>query len=171
MGVTIHFEGNLKSPADFDNIVNTAKLFAETYGLDFSIFQEENKVLERVKDEQPWDYQGATKGLVINLPSCDPVNLEFDENNHVQEFCKTQFALVSIHILVIDLLRQIEPYFETLKVVDEGEYWESGDLPALQQNLDACFHAIEDAKQKDKSLSGPYRLSNGRIVDLLSDHD
>ncbi len=85
----------------------------------------------------------------------------------MQQYCKTQFADVSVHLLVIDLLRQVEPFFHNFQVVDEGEYWETGDINNLQQHLDYCFRAIADTKKENPTLEGPFRLNNGRIVDLM----
>ena len=40
-------------------------------------------------------------------------------------------------------------------------------MAILQKHIDACFEAIEEAKQEDKSLEGPFRLNTGRIIDLM----
>ena len=86
------------------------------------MFEEENKVLERVKDEQDWNYEGPTKGIQLQPDeNCEPLILEIDENLYLQEYCKTQFADLSVHILIIDLLRQIQFYFENL-TVDSFQY-------------------------------------------------
>ena len=168
MGVTIHFEGQLSSPKDFDKVIENSRKFAESNGLEYFLIQEENKLLQRVKDEKDWDYEGPTKGIQIQADeNSDPLILEFDENLYLQEYCKTQFANISVHILIIDLLRQIQAFFVMLKVEDEGEYWETSDITILQKNLDNCFQAIEDAKNENSKLDGPFRLGNGRIVDLM----
>lgn len=52
------------------------------------------------------------KGIVVNLhEDCDPVRLEFDHDLYLQEFTKTQFAGVQIHIHVLKLLKAIQPFF------------------------------------------------------------
>lgn len=168
MGVTIHFEGQLSSANEFHKVIESAQRFAEINGLEHFFFEEENKLLQRVKEEQDWDYEGPTKGIQIQPDdNSDPLVLEFDKNLYLQEYCKTQFADISVHILIIELLRQIQPYFTTIKVEDEGEYWETSDINILQQHLDNCFQAIEDAKNENSKLDGPFRLQNGRIVDLI----
>ena len=122
MGVTIHFEGQLSSSNEFDKVIEIAKTFAESNGLEYFLFQEENKLLQRVKEEQNWDYEGPTRGIQIQPDeNSDPLVLEFDKNLYLQEYCKTQFADVSVHILIVDLLRQVQPFFTTLTVEDEGE--------------------------------------------------
>jgi len=171
MGVTIHFEGQLKSAEAFEKVIDMAKRFSEENGLDYFLFQEDSKVLQRVKDEQDWDYEGPTKGIKIQPDqNSDPLLLEFDENLYLQEFCKTQFADVSVHILIVELLKKIEPFFQKLVIEDEGEFWESSDITLLQTHINSCFKAIEDAKRENSKLDGPYRLKDGRIADLLEEH-
>lgn len=87
----------------------------------------------------------------------------------MQEFCKTQFADISVHVLIIDLLKQIEPYFDNLIVEDEGEYWETSDVNLLQQHIDTCNRVSEEMKKENSKMNGPFRLENGRIVDLMED--
>lgn len=169
MGVTIHFKGNLKSDTDFDELIKVAKNFAESNKMNFNLFEEPHKILQRVRNEMDWDYEGLTRGVRIQPnENSDPLLLEFDKDNYIQEYCKTQFVEKEIHIKIIGLLRQIKPYFQELSVIDEGEYWDSNDPNLLQQHLDDCFYAIEEAKKEDESLSGPYRVEGNRIVDLIS---
>ena len=169
MGVTIHFEGKLKSQNSFEKVIDIAREFALSNDMTFKLFEEDNKLLERVKDEKDWDYQGPTKGILIHPDeNSDPLNIEFDKDLYIQEYCKTQFSDISIHIVVVELLGQIEPYFDILKVDDEGEYWDTSDIVILQNHLDNCFKAIDDAKKENTALQGPFRLDNGRIIDLMS---
>jgi hypothetical protein len=112
-------KGNFLLQTIFDKVSNVAKNFAERNRWKYFEFQEDSKLLERVKDEKDWNYEGSTKGLQLqpDLDS-DPLILEFDEDLYVQEFCKTQFADINIHVLIIDLLKQIQPYFDNL-IVEE----------------------------------------------------
>jgi len=167
MGVTIHFEGSLKSRQAFDELADIAIKFANERQFAVSTFHEDNKLLQRVRNEQDWDYQGPTDGILIHASeACDPINLEFDENLHLQEYCKTQFAGCEIHILICALLRLIEPFFANLQVYDEAEYWETGDRSILETHLEKVFEMIEEAKNENGKLDGPFRV-NGRIVDLI----
>jgi hypothetical protein len=168
MGVTIHFEGALSSEESYDSVMAIATKMAEENGWEHAWIQEENKLLSRVKDEADWDYEGPVKGVQIQPDAnTDPLILEFDENLYVQEYCKTQFADIEVHIRVVELLRQIEPYFVNLSVIDEGEYWESSDINRLQELIDDCFDLIEQAKKENPKLDGPFRYGNGRIIDLM----
>ena len=168
MGVTIHFEGQLKSENDYNKLLQTAVSFAETNNMPYSLIAEENKLLERVKDEDNWDYQGPVKGIKIQPnENADPLWLEFDGNLYVQDFCKTQFAPLAIHVKIIELFEKIETAFVELSVEDEGEFWHTHDLDLLSKHLDECFEQMEKAKQTNAKVSGPYRFENGRIYDLI----
>ncbi len=167
MGVTIHFEGRLKSEEDYDDVMAKATDFAKQNKMDYKQIEEDEKLLRRVRNQEDWDYNGATKGIRIEpAENCDPFNLEFDADNYIQEYCKTQFADINIHISIIDFLKTLQPNFEDLKVVDEGEYWETGNKETLINHIKTCFHQMEWAKENDPNLDGPFIVGDGRIADL-----
>ncbi|MFT3796474.1 hypothetical protein [Flavobacterium sp.] len=168
MGVTIHFDGKLKSENDYKTVVEFAIKFAEQNKMDFNLFEEADKLLLRVKDEQDWDYQGFVRGIRIQPhENSDPLNLEFDKDNYIQEYCKTQFADTETHVKLINFLKSIQSNFEQLHVYDEGEYWETQSEEILENHIKTCFHQIELAKQNDETLDGPFRIADGRIADLM----
>lgn len=168
MGLTINFEGQLNSTSDFNKILEVAQEYADKHEMPYLLFEEENKLLLRVKEYKDWDYKGLTRGIRIQPhESSDPLNLEFDKDYIIQEYCKTQFAGAETHIKIVEILRLIEPYFDWLEVNDEGEYWETNNLEILQCHIDKCFEIIEKEIQENKHLSGPYRIADGRIVDLM----
>ena len=168
MGVTINYEGKLKSEQSYEQLVDVSVAFAIKNGMPFEQFALNQKRLERVANEEDWNYDGPVKGIKI-LPSedCEPLWLEFDENLIIQDFCKTQFAGKEIHIAIIELFDALSQYFSELIIIDEGEYWETRDAGRLQELIDECFELMDSAKNKDKKLSGPFRLEDGRIVDLM----
>lgn len=171
MGVTIHFEGRLNSERDFNDLIRRAEEFAAKNHWKYEIFTNEHKLLLRVaeNEDEDWEYEGPTKGISIQIePDCDHLNLEFDSDHYIQEYCKTQFTHIEVHIAIVEFFRQIEQYFDVLEVDDEGEYWDTENQLLLQENLEACFRAIENAKRKDSNLQGPLRLENGRMIDLMS---
>lgn len=170
MGVTIHFEGKLKSDNDFDTVMVKATKFAQSNNMPYNNFSETFKKLCRIKDEHNWDYEGPTKGIKIQPnENSDPLWLEFDEDNYIQEYCKTQFAGIETHLQIISLLKEIQPHFISLQVKDEGEYWDTQDKKLLQEWLNNYFEAAENAKAKNPKLNGPYRLGEGRLIDLMED--
>ena len=168
MGVTIHFEGKLKSEDSYQQLIEMSVDFATKNKMTFEQFALSQKRLERVANEEEWNYDGPVKGIKI-LPSenCEPLWLEFDENLIIQDFCKTQFARGMVHIQIVTLLDLVSNCFDNLSVIDEGEYWETRNAERLQELLDESFKLIENAKDKDETLSGPFRMEDGRIIDLM----
>ncbi|GHN01659.1 hypothetical protein WSM22_31480 [Cytophagales bacterium WSM2-2] len=168
MGVTIHFEGKLKSQKDFDEVIEKAIDFAKRKSSDIIKLNNDKKLLKRVKDEKDWDYEGEVKGVQIQPhDNSDPLILEFDKDLFIQEFCKTQFSDISTHIDIIKFLRDIESNFDNLSVIDEGEFWETNDIKLLEQKFEDFFVAFDNAIQENPKLKGPFKMSDGRIVDLM----
>lgn len=167
MGVTIHFEGKLKSADALAQVIAIVEHFAAEENWPASRFKEASKVLERMDGEEEWNYEGPTQGIIIQPENTEPFILEFDNALYVQEYCKTQFAPIETHIQLIEILRAIEPYFGDLEVIDEGEYWNTDDAELLRKNIKDCFKAIEKAKKNDDTLDGPFVLESGRIIDLM----
>tara|TARA_R110001592_G_scaffold32162_2_gene112770 strand:+ start:24489 stop:25007 length:519 start_codon:yes stop_codon:yes gene_type:complete len=169
MGVTIHFEGQLKNDeVSYKGIIEEAIAFADSYGMEHKPIYEACKKLSRVREEEPWDYEGPVKGLKIILDDhCDPLFLEFDETLYIQEFIKTQFVGAETHIIVIQLLRSFKKFFVNLIVEDEAEYWDTSDKKLLEEHIAKVNSVIEDQLKSNPKLSGPVRSSDGRILDLV----
>jgi len=168
MGVTIHFEGQLRGETDYDRVMKVAEDFANENAMPYSFFTEAKKILQRVKSEKEWHYEGATRGIKIQPDiNSDPLWLEFDKNNYIQEYCKTQFADIETHIKIVALLRNINPFFSKFIVTDEGEYWETESKDFLQNHIDTCNRILEERKRENKKMNGPFKFSDGRIVDLI----
>jgi len=169
MGVTIHFEGQLRSEAAYQDVVESASSIAGAKGWSTESIASDKVTLLRVRDEQDWNYTGPVKGIVVYLhEDCDPLRLEFDRDLYVQEFIKTQFAGVQIHIDVLKLLKAIEPFFRHLKVEDEGEWWESEDTSILAEHFSRSQQAIEAELRRTPSAQMKVKTPDGRIMDFLS---
>ncbi|MER8522384.1 hypothetical protein NKI48_25000 [Mesorhizobium sp. M0644] len=170
MGVTIHFEGQLREDEHYAVLLREVEAFAVTRGWPFRKIDEAEMVLHRVVDERSVDYLGPVIGIeLLPHPKSEPLRFEFDRHLFMQQFCKTQFAGSDAHIEIIELLRKVAPLFDKLDVFDEGEYWELGDSSILQVNLDTVEALIAEALRKDPTARGPIRLENGRVVDFVSD--
>jgi hypothetical protein len=168
MGVTIHFEGRLRTKADLDIVIRKGQEFARRNSTEVVSLDSEKKILKRVKDEKNWDYEGEVKGIKFQPhENSDPLVLEFDKDLYIQEFCKTQFAGVSTHIDIVKFLRDIEPHFDKISVFDEGEFWDTDDIKLLEQKFEDFFVAFDNAIQENPKLKGPFRMGDGRIVDLM----
>ncbi|HBX53271.1 MAG TPA: hypothetical protein DEH02_19605 [Bacteroidales bacterium] len=77
---------------------------------------------------------------------------------------KTQFAGPDAHILVIQVLRYIsKKYLLDFSVIDEGEYWETGDEKILletfsryNQMLDMVYYGIKHFEKKQEETIEDY---------------
>jgi len=168
MGVTVHFEGQLKDEASYKCIIEELIVFADNYGMEYTSIHEECKSLSRVREEEPWDYEGPVKGLKVVLDdNCDPLFLEFDEKLYIQEFVKTQFVGAEAHIILIELLRSFEKFFVSLMVEDEAEYWDTSDKELLEKHIAKVDSLIDEQLKNNPNLSGPVRSPDGRILDLV----
>lgn len=96
------------------------------------------------------------------------MHLEFDRDLYLQEFTKTQFAGVQIHLGVLKLLKAIQPLFRNLKVEDEGEWWETKDTQILTEHFSRSQRAIEAELRKTPSAQMKVKDPSGRIMDLIS---
>ncbi len=171
MGVTIHFEGRLKAAGDYDLVIEKGIALAKKLNSQVIQLDCPTKELHRVIGEKVFEYRGAVKGIQIQPHEfSDPLVLEFDSENFIQEFCKTQFAGIDIHIEIVSFLKSIQPHFETLKVTDEGKLWETNDIEDLEAKFEKNFALIEKARQENPKLNGPYRLGD-RIIDLMQPRD
>lgn len=169
MGVTIHFEGRLRSSQDFDKVIGLGLEFATRKSSEIIKLDSPKKLLQRVRKDDVWDYEGEVRGIQFQPHvNSDPIILEFDTNMFIQEYCKTQFADVATHMEIVGFLRDIEPYFEDLQVTDEGEFWETSDIKMLQQKFEDFFIARDNAIKENPRLKGPFRVQ-GRIIDLMAD--
>ena len=170
MGVTIHFEGQLRGAEQYAALLQEVEAFAVARDWRFRPIDEAEMVLNRVIDERSVDYLGPVMGVeCLPHPKSDPLRFEFDRDLFMQQFCKTQFAGSDAHIEIVELLRKVAPLFDKFDVFDEGEYWELGDRSILQANLDAVDAMIAEGMRKDPTARGPIRFDNGRVIDFVSD--
>jgi hypothetical protein len=169
MGVTIHFEGQLNNEAAYQELVGVASSMADAEGWQIETIASGDVTLPRVRDEKDWNYTGPVKGIVIYVhEDCDPVRLEFDRDLYVQEFTKTQFAGVQIHLKVLKLLKAIEPFFRNLTVEDDGEWWETQDTANLEEHMARVQQVIDEELRKAPSTQVKVKTPSGRIMDFLT---
>jgi hypothetical protein len=169
MGVTIHFEGHLNDETAYRQLLDRVSSIAKAEGWRTETIQSNQVNLHRVRNEQDGDYSGPIKGITISLTEdCDPVRLEFDRDLYVQEFTKTQFAGAATHLKVLEILKAIKPFFQNLKVEDEGEYWETENLQILTAHLNRSQEVIEEEIKKYPNGKMKIKTPNGRIIDLIT---
>jgi hypothetical protein len=169
MGVTIHFEGQLIDESAYRSLINVAGSFAAEQGWLTERIEISHTTLSRVRDEKDWDYSGPVKGMVVYPhEDCEPIRLEFDCNLFIQEYVKTQFAGVPIHLKVVELLKAIQPFFSKFTVEDEGEFWQSGDVQRLEEHMRSIQNVIEAEIKKNPLSRMKIKTPKGRIFDLFT---
>ena len=168
MGVTVHFEGKLRGEQAYADLLRRVEETAKTKTWLTEKFESSEVTLLRVRGEEEWDYKGPTKGIILYVDEgCDPVRLEFDRDLYLQEFVKTQFAGVPAHLELIALLRDLQKFFEDLKVEDEGEYWDTGNEAVLAEHMRRCDEMIAAEARKNPSAQVQVRTPDGRWMDIL----
>ena len=77
---------------------------------------------------------------------------------------KTQYAGIEIHKLIIHLLKYLSgKYLQDFKVIDEGEYWETGDEKLLQDT----FKRYTDLIESFASSLETYPKNPGKVLKLI----
>jgi len=179
MGLSIHYNGRFNTAASLKSLIEEVADIARVYKWKHHIFHEEFPV-EKLDDDR---YDGEIYGILFSPPECEPVFLTFLSNGLMcspqsldfwaeetdpvragylyQLFTKTQYAGIEIHKLVIHILKHIsQKYLSEFSLIDEGEYWETGDEILLQKNFDKYNFLIDSfctsletfPKKKDESF-------------------
>lgn len=174
MGITIHYSGKLDDPRVLPPLLTEARHFC--FQRRWKYIDVDDRILGIVErcipsdDEQVHTQESpiddTLRGIIIQPhPESESVFLTFNQNGelcfylpqaapgHFWEnkwlFTQTQFAPLDVHISICELFTLIrDKYFPHLRVVDEGEYWETRDLARLADNFErvnALDNQIADA--------------------------
>lgn len=151
MSITIHFGGELQSKEKLAELLSFTMYFADEKGLFALMIEEGDTPLVKMKDEKMADDGTLYSGMMLQ-PHMDAetICLFFDEHLILDTFCKTQFGGAEAHLMVIEFLDEIKPFFKTFWVDDEGDYWETRDLVLLQKKLDMVSEILDGV---EKSLN------------------
>lgn len=192
MGLTLHYRGQFKPQASLSEMIAEVKNIAEVNSWSYTIFTEEfpeaDKDSDVIRDE--------LYGLIVNLPQCEPVFLCFASDRHLANpvwleqasqgkledkemlyllFTKTQYANAEAHKKIVHLLKYLSAkYFDEFIVVDDGQYWETGDPLVLDRQFKRHHQALSSLSDQISTLStdgdeSPDELVN-RIVQLLKNN-
>lgn len=169
MGVTIHYEGVALSEAALQTVLDVVRAEANRLGWPITDMSSDDGVLERVIDEEERDYHGRVRGVVIQPhPESEPLHVLFGDDRFLQDYCKTQFAGASTHVAVVNLLRHVAPHFAELRVIDEADFWDTGDVGALQYHFASFERALANLLTEHPDARTKIRLPSGRIIDALT---
>ncbi|MEQ8687577.1 MAG: hypothetical protein RIE86_19895 [Imperialibacter sp.] len=154
MGLSIHYSGRIRNPKSLPSIIEEVRDIARINKWKLSTFNEE--LPAQITDEESID--GTLYGVAFSPPNCEPVWLSFLSNGKMsspvalqflggeideqkneylyQLSTKTQFAGAQTHQLIIHLFKYLEQkYLDEFTLIDEGEYWETGDKNVLETNF------------------------------------
>lgn len=108
----------------------------------------------------------------LNEPAYRALKLQEGEDISEQTFVsiKTQFAPVNIYVAVIKLLKHLKKqYIHDLEVIDEGEYWETGNLEKLEYHRNVINDATDVLEDALSDTSSKPELSSEEYADYISD--
>jgi hypothetical protein len=137
-GVSISYEGTLKSSESYNELVNFLVEFANRNEFALKVYRDTQCHLNRWNNfgEIIDRYEGESKGIMIflsnNYESDFPLNFEFDDRLYLSESIETQNLTLDNHILITEILQKVSCFFETFSVEDSGGYW-------LKKNIDLLF--------------------------------
>jgi hypothetical protein len=161
MGITIHFQGQLKNTHLIDSSKEELNDISEIKNWEWQDLDEDwskpsTAKLSENKDRLKIIGHLSLKGVQINIhPDSEPLSLYFDAEGNLTNpmsvilknagkistknsynSVKTQFAPPDVHISIIKLLKYLKKrYIPNLRVIDEGEYWESEDKEKLIEKI------------------------------------
>ena len=166
MGITIHYQGRLKGSAALKELTARVKPVAEQREWLYKEIDAKEATLIRSIDEEIVEYVGPVKGIMV-LPhvESEAVRFIFDKDWYMQEFTKTQSCPVSVHVEVVELLRSVQDLFDDFKVIDEGEYWETGNTDLLERKQSFLGDQIERLKGMHPDAEGPVDIPDTRFED------
>lgn len=154
MGLSINYSGSFNKYTSLTKMIEEVKDISEIYKWKYKIFNHEfpSKEFGKVK------YNQNLYGIHFTPPECETVSLTFLSNGRMccgarleffgnsesktdQQYlymlsAKTQFAGSDTHKIIIHLLKYLSgKYFSDFKLIDEGEYWETGDEKLLEKKF------------------------------------
>lgn len=174
MGLTFHYSGSLRQDASLPELIEEVKDISEINGWKYQIFERQFSGSDFGKDS----FDKKVYGINFHALGSEPVWLCFLSNGRLSNpdllqyyggtekandrknlyllSTKTQYAGVSTHKLIIDLLRYLDKkYLADFKVYDEGQYWETGDekiLDEIARRFNAAVEIFGDAVQNNERL-------------------
>ncbi|MBU1298583.1 MAG: hypothetical protein KJ666_11495 [Bacteroidetes bacterium] len=157
MGLSIHYSGIFNrglSGASLSEMIDEVQDIVEIYKWQYTIYEREFPPNSFDKEA----YDDKIYGISFTPPECETINMCFLSNGRMSSLpnlkffgnptdethkkylymlsVKTQFAGSNTHKLIIHLFKYLsEKYFQDFKVIDEGQYWETGDEKILEANF------------------------------------
>jgi hypothetical protein len=181
MGVAIHYRGQLRDSSLIGRLVEELRILAQQKGWEYTILDDPPE--KQVSDDGPPDLRGIvllthpdTEGLMLLFDPDgtlrNPTLLVAGEAPEITRQCaiKTQYGPAENHIEIVDLLRHLEcTYFRSLEILDEGQYWETGDRQVLAANLEYLQQILDGAAKALEETSMPDGASESELADKVEE--
>lgn len=162
MGITIHYQGNIANQELIPKLCMELTDIAMAMGWEAHHIPAEDDtdcpltgvILAAKQGLEPLPFIFDRDGVLRNLTALmDPAD------NNFYTFiisCKTQFSSPADHAWIIGLLKYIQQqYIPELKVTDEGEFWETGDIDLLAKRMNYLASKINQISDNLTSLPAP----------------
>ncbi len=154
MGLSIHYNGYLRSKESLPSLIEEVKDIAKIYLWPYEIYETEFPLRTFGRKR----LNNNLYGIRFTPPECETISLCFLSNGKLICFwswllyikslgtdknyleggvsVKTHYAGEVIHEIVILLLDYLsKKYFRHFNMIDEGQYWETRDEKLLHQNF------------------------------------
>jgi hypothetical protein len=184
MGVSIHYRGRLDSKDRLPALRNALMGIASSMGWQGLILDEDwnvpaNAVLEHRGETAEIKGHLGLKGVQLKPPGeSESLAFFFDSEGNLLSpmnvvslregllapdnawiSVKTQFMSTKMHVVIIGLLKYIkEHHIPNLEVMDEGEYWETGDYRNLEEKMRVIGNKLD---YLSRELSSDYFGDSG----------
>ncbi len=188
MGISLHYSGKFNPSKSLSMLITEVKEIAEAFGWKYFIYDTEFPE----KITPPDEHNDRLYGIQFAPPESEPVEITFASNHRMsgvlnfhcwgkstdpkeKEYLytvstKTQFAGPESHKMIVEILRHLNNrgYFLDFEMMDESDYWETGNeevmvkkfrfLGAMIENLSLAVQTTP--KAEDESYEGYFeRLS------------
>ncbi len=181
MGLSIHYSGQLKNKEVIPALMTEVTDICNSLGWSPEHLQETaTNPLTGVY----FTPEGCETVFLTFFPDgrmCSPINLMckddyvkhgLDPDIYLTASTKTQFAGIDAHLALLKFLRYLkEKYFESFDLMDEGNYWETGDENILRKQFnryDSLLNTVADALGSLKKQPGESASSLAdRIEEIL----
>lgn len=195
MGVTIHYRGSLNQKTQIHHFIEEVQDICESMDWDYNIMDEDWDKTPKVeiadRDEKSIQLGGhaSLKGIIFKPnEECERVVLTFnregtlnsiiniamgheaEEDGFPWVFTKTQFAGVEAHISIIKLLKYLKSkYISNLEVIDEGNYWDTGDSSQVSSRIQVINNAMDAIEKGLAELGDRSELTHEQIMDKIQE--
>jgi hypothetical protein len=145
MGLTIHYSGMLRNPADRTALIAEAIDISESMKWPYQHLPSHpdvpiEGVLISPEGSEPLWLTFHDQGFL-----CNPLLFQYVRNVEGKDipadaeqwlFTKTQYAGVEAHMAMVRFMRYLsETYFERFEMIDESNYWETQDESICRQKF------------------------------------